>query len=98
MKKITQKTKDAQTERIKALIPTHPLEFSAWESCLKMTAQNPEAIECFKEMTGCDYSPPANGIEKLIDEATGHTADFTEQFLGWFNKQVWGPINQMFTS
>lgn len=44
----------------------------------------------FERDTGVKFVPPRNGIERMIDDATGASAGIVEAYLKWFNENVWG--------
>jgi len=44
----------------------------------------------FRADTGCDFTPRLTSIDWMIDEATGRERAFVEQYVAWFNENVWG--------
>jgi hypothetical protein len=66
--------------------------FPAWASCLMWAVNDPDAIAAFREDTGCKFQPARNGLDRMIDEATGAEAAFVKAFVEWFNSNVWGEI------
>ena len=46
----------------------------------------------FKEATGNDLKSliTKNGLEAMIDEATGYTEDILKQFIDWLIVNYWG--------
>ena len=44
----------------------------AWLGCISWAAGEPVLLEQFKKDTGLSYSAPKNGMDAMIDEATGH--------------------------
>lgn len=65
----------------------------AWAGCLHWAIGCDEIREAFFEQTGCRWSPPRNGLDRMIDEATGADRAFIEKFVGWFNENVWGDMD-----
>ena len=62
----------------------------AWASCVLWCATDPDMIAEFKADTGIEYRPPANGLDVLIDKATGTGAEIGRRFVEWVNEKVWG--------
>lgn len=65
----------------------------AWVSCLRWAIGKEEVRASFTQETGIAWSPPRNGFERAIDEATGADRKFVEAFVTWFNDAVWGDVN-----
>jgi hypothetical protein len=64
----------------------------AWVSCLHWAIAEPEVVARFRAETGNTYAPPKSGLERMIDEASGADKAFAEEFVEWFNENVWGPM------
>lgn len=64
----------------------------AWASCLYWAIGDPAVLADFRAAIGNKWTPPATGIDRMIDEATGADRAFIEAFVAWFNDHVWGPI------
>jgi hypothetical protein len=71
-------------------IPANPIMAQAWVDCLRWSVTEPEILAAFRAATGSDYSPGATPIERMIDQATGRDREFVEQYVAWFNENVWG--------
>jgi len=78
---------------IEDLAPACPLMRIAWIDALHWAMKDENCIDSFTHATGMKYSPPRNGFEAMIDDATGHSAAFVEAFVKWFNESVWGDLN-----
>ena len=68
----------------------HDLNRAAWAACLMWAIGEPNVLAQFEADTGLKFTPPRNGIEAMIDKATGHQEAITRKFMEWFNKNVWG--------
>lgn len=46
----------------------------------------------FKKASGCDIKGliPKNGLEAMIDKATGHTDDILKKYMDWLIVNCWG--------
>ena len=64
--------------------------YPAWASALRAAAGQPGPLEAFRKDTGCTYTPPRSGLDKMIDESTGAEEAFLDAFVTWFNEKVWG--------
>ena len=49
-----------------------------------------EFLEAFKTETGITFVPPKNGLERMIDDATGAGKSFISKFLDWLTVNHWG--------
>lgn len=68
-----------------------PIWQGAWYSALMWAIGKPEAVAAFEKDTGQRLpTPPANGLEALIDKATGANEVPYVAFINWFNENVWG--------
>lgn len=68
----------------------NPIMQGAWAACLSYTIRRTDAPAQFEAESGLKFTPAKNGIEKMIDDATGYEADFLEKFIDWFNVNIWG--------
>jgi len=64
----------------------------AWAAALSAALGQPEILAQFRADTGNNWKPARSGINRMIDEATGADRTFVEQFVAWFNENVWGPM------
>lgn len=64
----------------------------AWVAAPRWAIGQPEIIEAFCRETG-KHLPATRGINGMVDDATGYTADFVSSFVEWFNKNIWGAIS-----
>ncbi len=47
-------------------------------------------LAAFRADTRCNFTPGLAPIDRMIDEATGRNRAFVEQYVAWFNENVWG--------
>ena len=82
--------------RIDDLRPADTPEYmtQAWVDCLLWAVGEPGILDRFREESGLRWTPSRNGLEQMIDKATGVEAHFAETFVRWFNVNVWGPIDE----
>jgi hypothetical protein len=78
------------SDRITKHLPADSLMAQAWVDCLRYTISEPEALAAFHTDTGSTCTPGCTPIDRMIDEATGREREFVEQYLAWFNENVWG--------
>jgi len=71
-------------------LPAEPYLRPAWASCLLWSVTEPEILEAFRTQTGCTWTPPRSGLDRLIDSAAGADREFVRQYVEWFNANVWG--------
>lgn len=62
----------------------------AWVSCLHWASGKREVVDAFERDTGLHWTPPNNTIDAAIDRATGADRHLFEQFIQWFNENIWG--------
>lgn len=80
------------------LVPVDPLMALAWHNCLHWAIGEEKILESFRKASGVNYRPPANMLEKLIDESCGNDGfEFLRAFVIWFNVNIWGDINESAT-
>lgn len=74
------------------LYADNPLMMGAWASCLSWAIGEPEIRAAFKEQTGHDLDSiaTARGLDKMIDEATGHTRAVMAAWCDWATRNIWG--------
>lgn len=70
--------------------PTEIVPF--WIACYRWAISEPDIMRQFRRETGCDWVPATDPIGKAIDEAVGAQHAVFEQFVEWFNENVWGPL------
>lgn len=65
----------------------------AWVACLVWAIGQDDILAKFRSDTGNQWTPPRDGLSKMIDAATGADVAFLTQFIQWANVNIWGPIN-----
>ena len=75
-----------------SLAPSCPLMGVAWLGAVRWALGEPEIMAAFRRDTGNNWSPGRTGLDRMIDQATGAEKAFFEQFLRWFNENVWGDV------
>lgn len=85
---------DKTSERPR-LMPSDTLDYMApaWADCMHWVLGEEQIRAAFEAETGHAYQPPQSGLEKMIDEATGHGTAYIEAFIRWANENIWGPID-----
>jgi hypothetical protein len=73
-------------------IPNNPIMAQAWVDCLRWPVTEPEMLAAFRACTGCDFTPGLTPIDRMIDEATGRQRAFVDQYITWFNENIWGEV------
>jgi hypothetical protein len=66
--------------------------YPAWISCLRLAFDDPAILQLFRENTGNNWRLGPTYIDRMIDEACGADWDFIEQFVAWFNVNIWSQI------
>jgi hypothetical protein len=66
----------------------------AWTSCLYWAIGEPDIRRQFFEATGRRWTLPRNALEQAIDGATGADKKFLEEFVKWFNENIWGDVSE----
>lgn len=61
-----------------------------WASFLQFALGDEAFRVAFTNETGWAFPQPRNGLAAMIDEATGHGAAVTEQFMVWATMRHWG--------
>jgi len=74
----------------KVLVPRDPLHHAPWAACLLWAGGDKEAVARFRAETGCTWTPPKNALDRMIDDATGHSGETARRFIEWFNANVYG--------
>jgi hypothetical protein len=77
------------TDLVAEFRPKNLLMAIAWRDCLIWAAREPSIIESFTKDTGVKIIPAQNGLERMIDQATGRDREIARQFLTWFNANIW---------
>ena len=67
--------------------------YPAWASALMWASGDARALAQFRADTGCAWTPPTSGLDRLIDDATGVGETIGPLFVEWFNRHVWGPMD-----
>lgn len=65
----------------------------AWIDCIAWAIVEPDVLAAFRADTGNQFTPGANALERMIDQATGADWGFLEAFVKWVNVNVWGPLD-----
>lgn len=62
---------------------------SIWAEMVRAALDNPEVMRAFEQETG--HSRPANSLpaKYMLDMATGDDLKFINQFLPWFNEEIY---------
>jgi hypothetical protein len=87
--------KEQEPIDVEALMPADTPRYMlpAWLGCISFAISNDECMKAFRVETGNRWTPGRSGIERMIDEATGIDRAFIEEFIGWVNVNIWGPID-----
>lgn len=64
----------------------------AWAGCLSWAIGEPEIRATFERETRMKFAAPKSGLDRMIDEATGHSSAYVKAFIEWANVNVWGPV------
>ena len=64
----------------------------AWVNYLRWLVTEPEMLAAFRADTGCDFTPGLTPIDLMINEATGRQRASVEQYVAWFNENIWGEV------
>jgi hypothetical protein len=62
----------------------------AWADFVEFAATQAEIVAEFNNATGRHFRQPRNGLEAMIDQATGKDADDAEAFMLWVTEHYWG--------
>jgi hypothetical protein len=74
-----------------AFIRDDPFMAGAFASFVKFAWERDDFHEGFTAATGRRRpAPPKNGLDQLIDDATGAHADYMEAFVAWVVREHWG--------
>ena len=74
-----------------AYIRDNPIMQGAFAAFIDWIWRQDGAHQQFTEETGERRpKPPANGLERMIDEATGHSDAYMGKFVEWAIKTQWG--------
>lgn len=63
----------------------------AWLGCISWAIGDESVVAAFRQDTGLQWRPGRNGIDRMIDQATGAEQEFVRAFVLWVNVNVWGP-------
>jgi hypothetical protein len=64
-----------------------------WFGALHWAMQEKDVIDAFLAEVKPDYKSPKSALEAKIDKATGHDMVIIDQFIAWFNINVWGSMD-----
>lgn len=64
----------------------------AWAGALCWAASEKDIMNAFLDETKIQVRIPANGLDAMIDAATGVDQAIADKFTLWFNENVWGKI------
>lgn len=70
--------------------------YDAYFSCFFWAIKFAPILQEFLKDTGLSIpTPPRNGLDAMIDAATGHNPyeHFVRAFVPWFNRWVWGKMD-----
>lgn len=83
------------TLNVMDLLPAHTPAYmaDAWLGCIHWAIGDPDTLAAFTAVTGKTWAPPRNGLDAMIDKATGNEAEFVRAFVLWANDNVWGDPN-----
>ncbi len=63
----------------------------AWRDCLTWAIAEPQVLAEYTRDTGATIMPaPTSPIERMVDDATGAQRKSVEDFMAWFNVNIWG--------
>ena len=65
----------------------------AWVSCMSWAIGHKEIRAEFEAETGNRWVPPKNGLDKMIDAATGNGGAYVAAFIEWANAKIWGAMD-----
>ena len=71
-------------------LPDNLIMAQAWVDCLRWSVTEPEMLAAFRADTRCNFTLGLVLIDRMSDEAPGRDRAFVEQYVGWFNENVWG--------
>jgi|SRR5882762_5112823 len=92
VKRKTVNTK-APPDLITKYLPANPIMAQAWGDCLRWSVTEPEILAAFRADTGSTFTHGGTPIDRMIDQATGKDREFVEQYVSWFNENVWARNN-----
>lgn len=74
------------------LMPSNTPDYMApaWASCVLWCSTDKDMIAQFVADTGLKFARPRNGLDAMIDAATGADAEIASRFVAWVNEWVWG--------
>lgn len=55
-------------------------------------AENKALVAEFDRLTGSNLSMKGSGLDRMIDDATGRTAEGVEQFVSFVHEFIWLPL------
>lgn len=69
----------------------------AWVDCLRWASASTEVLDAYEQSGGLMPRPVRNGLDAMIDRATGINEAAFEAFVAWFNENIWGngPIDEV---
>lgn len=65
--------------------------YPAWRGFIVWASGHPDFQKMYAQHTGIAWPSPAkNGLEAMIDDATGHLSGHLEGFMLWATEHYWG--------
>lgn len=62
----------------------------AWVGFIHWAIGSEQVRADFAKATGMTWRSPRSGIDLMIDEATGYTVNYIQEFISWANTNIWG--------
>jgi hypothetical protein len=62
----------------------------AWYTRLVWSIGQPKLMAKFRADTGNNFHPGKTPSERMIDKSSGRELEFVEDYVIWFNENVWG--------
>lgn len=81
---------------IKTSYDNDPLMYGAFVGCVRWALGNDDIMRLYREDTGDGFQPAKNGIEKMIDQATGNELAFFQRFSDWVEREIFGSPDQVY--
>lgn len=76
--------------RINACPETNPIMMGAWAACLEWAIFDKDIMADYTATTGKSINLPKTQIDLMVDQATGALESQLDNFVGWFNLNIWG--------
>jgi hypothetical protein len=81
---------------IKTSYDNDPLMYGAFVGCVRWALGNDDIMRLYRDDTGDGFQPAKNGIEKMIDLATGNELAFFQRFSDWVEREIFGSPDQVY--